>query len=313
METTKAIYILFTFSAHSRSLWIGFFFCCSSCAFDSLRKRTARRYLPCIFLPAAVHLVYVCVGVCARTVVGFNFIFLTSFGVSAKLFGIAPTLYIHLHKQQKQQLQLLRQQPEQSTKVNALINDLETHHNTTGQAEQLKLRVVVRPLKAQNVAYFSARKTQMRPTFTATLGRCLPCQCACLRMCVCVCVCISVCTVCRFLVLLLIICSLLRLCDAYRIRMKIALRRFHGKGGREGKVKKAEGVTACRPHKAIALCVAGITVIFLLPLGAHIYIAHCEGVFCCLLCLTVLLAIVWLARPTMSHTSKHTHTRGPTL
>lgn len=176
--------------------------------------------------------------------VGFNFIFLTSFGVSAKLFGIAPTLYIHLHKQQ-QQLQLQRQQPEQSTKVSALINDLGTHHNTTRQAEQLKLRVVVRPLKAQNVAYFSARKTQMRPTFTATLGRCLPCQCACLCVCVCVCGCISVCTVCRFLVLLLIICSLLRLCDAYRNRMKIALRRFHGKGGRRGGKSKEGGRGHC--------------------------------------------------------------------
>lgn len=85
-----------------------------------------------------------CVCVFARTVVGFNFIFLTSFGVSAKLFGIAPTLYIHLHKQQ-QLPQQQRQQPEQSTKVNALINDLETHHNEAGGTAEATRRCA--PLK----------------------------------------------------------------------------------------------------------------------------------------------------------------------
>lgn len=98
-ETTKAIYILFTRCARFCPLWIGFVFFPLVFTFDSLRKRTAWRCLPRTF---AVAVWGVCV--CARTVVGFNFIFLTSFGVSAKLFGIASTLYIHLHKQ-RQQLQ----------------------------------------------------------------------------------------------------------------------------------------------------------------------------------------------------------------
>lgn len=99
---------------------------------------------PVTFTCSCTFAVSTCVCVFARTVVGFNFIFLTSFGVSAKLFGIAPTLYIHLHKQQ-QLLQRQRQQPGQSTKVNALINDLETHHNEAGGTAEATRRCA--PLK----------------------------------------------------------------------------------------------------------------------------------------------------------------------
>lgn len=135
--------------------------------FDSLRKRTARSCLPCV---------EACVCVCVWWVL--ILYFSLHLGFRLNCLASPSTLYIHLHKQREQQQQ-------RQAEVNALINDLETHHNEAGGTE-LKPCLLLLPLKLgekkKRSILFCAS------TFTATLGRWQAlsacCACACMGVCV---------------------------------------------------------------------------------------------------------------------------------
>lgn len=90
-----------------------------------------------------------------------------------------------------------------------------------------------------------------------------------------------------------------RLSHSHENRIKT----LSGHGTREWDGRGERG----RPHRAIALCVAGITVIF--PCHLAIYIAHCSGGVCCLALLNCFLCNCLISPAQACRTSKHTHAR----